>query len=141
MKINPKHLFLLSVPFLVCSCGGNTPKEDDYKGDGYIDTLPSKTEDGNIFHAFCWTYNEIKANLETLANSGFKSVQTSPVQQPKSNGASWWAFYQPLSFSISDNSPLGTKQELKELCDEAEKYTAESYWPFPTYSDLLFGVR
>ena len=31
--------------------------------------------------------------------------------------------------------------ELRVVCDEAETLTAESYWPFPTYGDLLFGVR
>ena len=30
--------------------------------------------------------------------------------------------------------------ELRVLCDEAETLTAASYWPFPTYGDLLFGV-
>ena len=31
--------------------------------------------------------------------------------------------------------------ELRVVCDEAETHTAEKYWPFPTYGDLLFGVR
>ena len=31
--------------------------------------------------------------------------------------------------------------ELRVVCDEAETLTAEKYWPFPTYSDLLFGVK
>lgn len=31
--------------------------------------------------------------------------------------------------------------ELRVPCDEAETLTAEKYWPFPTYGDLLFGVR
>ncbi len=31
--------------------------------------------------------------------------------------------------------------ELRVVCDEAEVLTAEEYWPFPTYGDLLFGVR
>ena len=31
--------------------------------------------------------------------------------------------------------------ELRVVCDEAENITAEKYWPFPTYGDLLFGVR
>ena len=31
--------------------------------------------------------------------------------------------------------------ELRVPCDEAETLTAEEYWPFPTYGDLLFGVR
>ena len=30
--------------------------------------------------------------------------------------------------------------ELRAACDEAETLTASSYWPFPTYGDLLFGV-
>ena len=31
--------------------------------------------------------------------------------------------------------------ELRVVCDEAETITAEKYWPFPTYGQLLFGVR
>ena len=30
---------------------------------------------------------------------------------------------------------------LRAACDEAETLTAERYWPFPTYGDLLFGVK
>ena len=31
--------------------------------------------------------------------------------------------------------------ELRSDCDAAEVITAKSYWPFPTYGDLLFGVN
>lgn len=31
--------------------------------------------------------------------------------------------------------------ELRAVVDEAELFTAEKYWPFPTYGDLLFGVK
>lgn len=31
--------------------------------------------------------------------------------------------------------------ELRVPCDEAETLTAKKYWPFPTYGDLLFGVK
>ena len=31
--------------------------------------------------------------------------------------------------------------ELRVVVDEAETMTAENYWPFPTYGDLLFGVK
>ena len=31
--------------------------------------------------------------------------------------------------------------ELRLPCDEAETITAKKYWPFPTYGDLLFGVK
>ncbi len=36
---------------------------------------------------------------------------------------------------------LGKMEELRAACDEAETITAKKYWPFPTYGDLLFGVR
>ncbi|MGN1320165.1 MAG: glutamine synthetase type III, partial [Acutalibacteraceae bacterium] len=36
---------------------------------------------------------------------------------------------------------LGLMSELRLACDEAETLTAKSYWPFPTYADLLFGVK
>ena len=32
-------------------------------------------------------------------------------------------------------------EALRKACDEAESITAEKYWPYPTYADLLFGVR
>ena len=35
---------------------------------------------------------------------------------------------------------LPAMAELRAVCDEAERLTAASYWPFPTYGDLLFGV-
>ena len=91
--------------------------------DNYVDALPAATADGAILHAFNWTFNDIKNNLPYIQTAGFKSVQTSPVQTPKSNGSSWWAFYQPLSFKIADESPLGTKSELVSLCEEADKYS------------------
>ena len=31
--------------------------------------------------------------------------------------------------------------ELRIACDEAETLTAKSWWPYPTYSDLLFSVK
>ena len=31
--------------------------------------------------------------------------------------------------------------ELRLPCDQAETLTARKYWPFPTYGELLFGVR
>lgn len=31
--------------------------------------------------------------------------------------------------------------ELRIDCDEAETITSKSYWPFPTYADILFSVR
>ena len=36
---------------------------------------------------------------------------------------------------------LPAMAELRCVCDEAETFTAEKYWPFPTYEKLLFSVR
>ena len=36
---------------------------------------------------------------------------------------------------------LGKMAALRTVADEAETITAEKYWPFPTYGELLFGVR
>ena len=36
---------------------------------------------------------------------------------------------------------LPQMDRLRRACDEAETITAKRYWPFPTYGDLLFGVR
>ncbi|MBO4818521.1 MAG: hypothetical protein J5528_00125, partial [Firmicutes bacterium] len=114
---------LMVLAFTACgkSGGKKLPEFEDFE-DSYIDALPENAEDGLTLHAFIWTYREITANLENIANAGFKNVLTMPVQQPKSGGSQWWAFYQPLSFSIGDNSTLGTKADLEELCAEAEKY-------------------
>ncbi len=36
---------------------------------------------------------------------------------------------------------LPVMSELRLPCDKAELLTAKDYWPFPTYADLLFGVK
>ncbi len=36
---------------------------------------------------------------------------------------------------------LARMSELRVACDEAETLTAKSYWPYPTYADLLFSVQ
>ena len=90
--------------------------------------LQSNVQDGVILHAFNWSYNSIKENLPAIAAAGYSTVQTSPVQQPKDYSTSgdvsgqWWKLYQPVSMSIAQQSWLGTKDELKDLCTEAEKY-------------------
>ena len=44
------------------------------------------------------------------------------------------------SYMIRD-TVLGKMSELRIPCDEAETVTSKKYWPFPTYGDLLFGVK
>ncbi|MDD6989247.1 alpha-amylase family glycosyl hydrolase [Ruminococcus sp.] len=90
--------------------------------------IQSEVKDGVMLHAFNWSYNTIKENLPAIAAAGYTTVQTSPVQQAKDYGTSndvagqWWKLYQPVSMSIAQKSWLGTKEDLKSLCAEADKY-------------------
>lgn len=44
------------------------------------------------------------------------------------------------SYAIRD-TVIGKMAALRAVADEAETVTAEKYWPFPTYGELLFGVK
>nr|WP_312291539.1 starch-binding protein [Clostridium chromiireducens] len=86
--------------------------------------LTEKTQDGAILHAWNWSFNTIKANLQAIADAGYSSVQVSPIQGTKENlmdTSKWWLLYQPTNFSIG-NAQLGSRDEFKAMCDEAEKY-------------------
>ncbi len=82
--------------------------------------LQSNIQDGVILHCFDWKYNDIKAELPNIAKAGFTSIQTSPAQTGVNSGI-WYWLYQPLGFSVSSND-LGTRNELQQLCTEADKY-------------------
>lgn len=92
--------------------------------------LTEEISDGAILHAWCWSFDTIKENLPKIAEAGFTSVQTSPINQCKvgDNGGmqlmgngKWYYHYQPTLYTIG-NYQLGTLEEFKELCAEAETY-------------------
>ena len=84
--------------------------------------LMENIQDGTILHCFDWKYTDIKAELPNIAAAGFTSVQTSPAQPGGGKDSSiWWWLYQPLGFFVGAND-LGTKEELQQLCTEAETY-------------------
>ncbi|CDM67953.1 Hypothetical protein CM240_0788 [Clostridium bornimense] len=85
--------------------------------------LPSETKGGLILHAWNWSFNTIKENLPKIAEAGYKSIQTSPIQGTKENSMGtdhWWVLYQPTNFKIG-NAQLGTRDEFKAMCKEAEE--------------------
>ena len=96
--------------------------------------LCSNTKDGAILHAFCWSFNTIKENMKDIADAGYTTVQTSPANKCNgegtpmqlngdgdgSNGA-WWWHYQPIDWTIG-NYQLGTRDDYKAMCEEADKY-------------------
>ena len=69
---------------------------------------------------------QILDKTETLENEIMKVKFISDVKQE--------------SYAIRD-SILLKMGELRAVADEAETLTADKYWPFPTYGELLFGVR
>lgn len=89
-----------------------------------------KTNDDVILHAWTWSFDNIKKNMKDIANSGYTIVQTSPAnecyvgdnggKQLFGNGK-WYYHYQPTDWTIG-NYQMGTKQQFKEMCDEAKKY-------------------
>ena len=84
--------------------------------------LADNIQDGTILHCFDWKYTDIKAELKNIAEAGFTSIQTSPVQGNNNHG-SWYWQYLPRGFYVGTNdNDLGTKQELQDLINEADKY-------------------
>lgn len=113
---------------LVFAMGANAAEISETSEVSVDTAIRENVQDGVILHAFNWSYNSIKENLPAIAAAGYSTVQTSPVQQPKDYGSSqdvegqWWKLYQPVSMSIARDSWLGTKDELKALCREADNY-------------------
>lgn len=92
--------------------------------------LTENIKDGAILHAWCWSFNTIKENLQRIAEAGFTSVQTSPINKcvvgdgggmDLNGNGKWYYHYQPTLYAIG-NYQLGTLDEFKSMCDEADKY-------------------
>ena len=83
--------------------------------------LPENCQDGTILHCFDWSFNQIKEELPNIAKAGFTSVQTSPSQGNAGDNATWYFAYQPYDFTFATGG-LGSKQDLINLCTEADKY-------------------
>lgn len=102
---------------------GNSEESVDFK-------TADKVADGAILQAFCWDFNTIKESMPNIAAAGFSAVQTSPINEclvgedggmELYGNGKWYYHYQPTDFKIG-NYQLGTRDEFKAMCDEAEKY-------------------
>lgn len=92
--------------------------------------LADNISDGAILQAFSWDFNTIKRSMADIAAAGFSAVQTSPINEcleGEDGGmelygdGKWYYHYQPTDFKIG-NYQLGTRDEFKEMCEEADKY-------------------
>jgi alpha-amylase len=107
-----------------------------YDANAEANNLTENTADGAILHAWCWSFDTIKENMASIAAAGFSTIQTSPANQCKSTyptmklmgsdtsggtDGCWWWQYQPTDWTIG-NYQLGTEQDFKAMCAEADKY-------------------
>lgn len=137
-----KQLLAVTTIAVLCftGCGGNTSQKNDENGtdggasmaNGNVNEygLSKTIDNGTILHCWCWSFNTIKENMSEIAASGFTSVQTSPISQclEGENGGmeiygagKWYFHYQPTKYVIG-NYQLGTEEEFKQMCEEADKY-------------------
>lgn len=100
--------------------------------------LEDTVNEGKILQAWNWSFENIIANLELVAEQGFTTIQVSPpnelkmatkdikVCEPAIDGIApngWWMFYQPAGFQLneSEDNALGTKAEFVEMCEKAHE--------------------
>ena len=107
-----------------------TPADTDSSVDASKFGLTDKIEDGTILHAWSWSFNTIKESMADIAAAGYSSIQTSPANicvvgekggmQLYGKGK-WYYHYQPTNWKIG-NYQLGTEDDFKAMCAEADKY-------------------
>lgn len=84
-------------------------------------------KDGTILHAWCWSFNTIKDNMQAIKDAGYTSVQTSPINTVVAGEGgnkslkNWYYQYQPTIYKIG-NYQLGTEEEFKEMNRVADQY-------------------
>lgn len=130
-KLRKSISFLLAV-LMVVSVFSFSVSAADTSGDNTVAArdygLSPTIHDGAILHAWCWSFNTIKEELPKIAEAGFTSVQTSPINRCKVGNSGkkqlngcWYYHYQPTLYTIG-NYQLGTLDEFTDMCDEADKY-------------------
>lgn len=86
---------------------------------GQSDNIP----ESNILHCFSWPLKDITSELPNIAAAGFGAIQISPLQRPDINeGWTWYTIYLPYGYHLYNSPGMGSKDDLKKLCSEAEKY-------------------
>ena len=81
-----------------------------------------------------------KKQVSHLSSLSAKIEKRTDALQKEMNALSGIQGVKKKAETIRDKV-LPKMEALRAVCDEAENCTAEEYWPFPTYSELLFGVR
>ena len=85
----------------------------------------------------CTYETDVVKKLSVLASQIYSGLDDLDTAVMKLSDA---ADVEEEAYMIRDEV-LPKMNEIRVSCDEAEVITAEKFWPFPTYGELLFGVR
>ena len=110
----------------VTDSGGDT-SDTEVKAEEF--GLTDNIKDGVILHAWSWSFNTIKESMADIAAAGYSTIQTSPANAVDDGGGGmqlmgkgkWYYQYQPTNWTIG-NYQVGTEEEFKAMCEEADKY-------------------
>ena len=91
-----------------------------------VDSSVSCTYETDILRKLSGLSSQIYSGLDDLDKAVMKLSDAADVEEE--------------SYMIRDEI-LPKMNAIRVSCDEAEVVTAEKFWPFPTYGELLFGVR
>lgn len=79
-----------------------------------------------ILHLLQWNIKSIIKELPKIKEQGFNKILISSVQGTKDeNNYEFWQLYQPLGLRIINSRQIGTKQDLINLCREANQYNID----------------
>ena len=85
---------------------------------------------GAILHCWCWYFKTIEEKLPEIAEAGFTSIQTSPINAclvgenggleifGRNGGGKWYYHYQPTDWKIG-NYQLGNRDDFISMCKKA----------------------
>lgn len=121
---------VMTASVLLSGCGGSAKNNEKPDNSPKNYSLATNIQDGAILHCFCWSFNTIKESMEDIAAAGYSSIQTSPANECIVGGnggmelmgqGKWYYHYQPTDWKIG-NYQLGTEEDFKAMCAEADKY-------------------
>lgn len=102
---------------------------------GYVGEL-SRVADGKIL--------KTPSSYETYVIQKLSSLETSIFEKTVALDNLLNGLNETDSLKIAEfygKTVLPAMESLRNDVDEAEKFTAKSRWPYPSYAELLFGVR
>lgn len=91
-----------------------------------VDSNISVSYEKNIINQLSNLNDIIYAGVDTLEKATAKEVEIEDIVEQ--------------GYAIRDEV-LVAMEDLRKACDEAEMIVAKKYWPYPSYGEMLFGVK